>query len=104
MSIYDSRFRGADVRYIAQHHLDALRAIALLAGPIPRFKVQRSFQSSTLGQRAVSYEAAGTVTEINDEHASFFVSHVMLFVSLTPVVLYKLSSREDERIDQVKRC
>ena len=42
-------------------------------------------------QVSVSHEAVWTVTEIMDLHASFPVSHVT-FMSLTPLVLCKLSS------------
>ena len=42
-------------------------------------------------QVSVSHEAVGTVTEIMDWQASFCVSQVT-FMSLTSLVLYKLSS------------
>lgn len=39
MSIYDSRCGGADVREYAQHYLDALKAIKLMASMVPSIKV-----------------------------------------------------------------
>ena len=59
--------------------------------PYPALQCGEESHSCVRPQVSVSHEAVRTVTEIMDWHASFPVSHVT-FMSLTPLVLCKLSS------------